>query len=223
MSTSPQEPRSFAPEGTPGPPGQAPLPGQLGYPGQAGVGPAPEPVPVAAGYGYGYGYPPPASTSTSSVAIVALCLFWVPVVGLVLAIVGMVKTARGKARGRGIAITALVLSIVVSAGAVVAGVAIGSKTSALDPGCTHGKRAVIEQSKQVEADSKKGDQGAVKADFQTLVNQLAAAVTEADRDDVRAAVQAVHDDYAALLDGNGDQAKLTADLQQMDHLCTIGK
>lgn len=223
MATPPQEPGSFVPEGTPGPPGQAPLPGQLGYPGRAGVGPAPEPVPVPVGYGYGYGYPPAGPTSTSSVAIVAVCLFWVPVVGLVLAVIGMVKTARGKARGRGVAITALVLSILVTAGAVLVGVAIGSKTSALDPGCTHGKRAVLEQSKQIEADSKKGDQGAVHADFQTLVNQLAKAASEADRDDVRAAVQAVHDDYAALVDGSGDQAKLAADLQQMDHLCTIGK
>lgn len=208
------------PDGTPGPPGQAPLPGQLGYPGQAGVGPAPEPVPPA--YGYGYGYPPAPPASTSSVAVVALCLFWVPAVGLVLAIIGMVKTAGGKARGRGLAITALVLSVLVTAVAVVGAVAVGAKTSALDPGCTHGKRAVLEQGKQIEADNKKGDRKAVNADFQTLLNQLAKAATEADRDDVRAAVQAVHDDYAALFSGNGDSGKLSTDLQQMDHLCTIG-
>lgn len=196
------------------------MPGQLGYPGQAGVGPAPEPVPAAHGYGYGYPPAPPPPAKTSTVAIVALCLFWVPLVGLVLAVIGMVKTARGKARGRGLAITALVLSILVTAAA---GVAIGSKTSALDPGCTHGKRAVLEQGKQIEADSNKGDKAAVNTDFQTLLNQLAKAATEADRDDVRAAVQAVHDDYAAILSGNGDSAKLTTDLQQMDHLCTIGK
>src|SRR5436305_13968161 len=71
MSTpSSQEPSRYVPDGTPGPPGQAPLPGQLGYPGQAGVGPAPEPVPSA--YGYGYGYPPAPPATTSTVAIVAL-------------------------------------------------------------------------------------------------------------------------------------------------------
>ncbi|MFL6110461.1 MAG: DUF4190 domain-containing protein [Catenulispora sp.] len=211
-------PSQYLPDGTPGRPGQAPLPGQLGYPGQAGVGPAPEPVPAA----YGYGYPPAPSqpANTSRVAVVALCLFWVPVVGLVLAVIGMVKTAGGRARGRGLAIAALVLSILVTAGT---GVAIGSKTSALDPGCTHGKRAVLEQDKQIEADTKKSDKDAVRADFQTLLNQLAKAATEAGRDDVRAAVQAVHDDYAAILSGTDDSAKLTTDLQQMDHLCTIGK
>ncbi|NUR62460.1 MAG: DUF4190 domain-containing protein [Catenulispora sp.] len=220
MSTPPpQEPIPF--DGTPGPPGQAALPGQLGYPGQAGVGPAPEPVPAA--YGYGYGYPPPRPVDTSSMAIVAVCLFWVPVVGLVLSIIGMVKTAGGKARGRGIAITALVLSIIVTLLAALVGVAIGSKTSALDPGCTRGKRAVIEQAKQVEADQAKGDQAAVGKDFQNLLDQLARAVSESDRNDVRAAVQAVHDDYAAILAGDGDTDKLRNDLHQMDHLCTIGK
>jgi hypothetical protein len=206
-------------------PGQAPLPGQLGYPGQAGVGPAPEPMP-AYGYGYGYGgygYPPGEPVGTSSVAIVALCLFWVPVVGLVLSVIGMVKTAKGKARGRGLAIAALVLSIIVTAGAVLVGVAIGSKTSVLDPGCTNGKRAVTEQSKQITSDNAKGDDAAVKADFQKLLDDLAKAAGDSKRNDVRTVVQAVHDDYAAIITGDGDQTKLTTDLEQMDHLCTVGK
>ncbi|MFD0631413.1 hypothetical protein ACFQ9X_07010 [Catenulispora yoronensis] len=121
------------------------------------------------------------------------------------------------------AITALVLSIIVTAIAVLVGVAIGSKTSALDPGCTHGKRAVLEQGKQMEADEKKGDAAAVRADFQSVIDQLAAAASESKRDDVRAAVQAVHDDYAGALAGTMDSSKLEADLAQMDHLCTIGK
>ena len=172
---------------------------------------------------YCYGYMPPRPTVTSAVAIVALCLFWVPVAGLVLSIIGMVKTARGKARGRGLAITALVLSILVTAGAIIFAAAIASKPSALDPGCTRGKTAVIDQSKRIEADSKKGDTSAVQADLNTLINDLAKASSEAKRSDVRSTVQAVHDDYAAIAAGNGDQSKLTTDLQQMDRLCTIGK
>jgi phosphotransferase system glucose/maltose/N-acetylglucosamine-specific IIC component len=172
---------------------------------------------------YGYGYPPPRPTVTSAVAIVALCLFWVPLVGLVLSIIGMVKTARGKARGRGVAIAALVLSILVTIGAGIAGAAIASKPSALDPGCTRGKTAVLEQSKQMDADSQKGDASAVQTDLNTLIGDLATAVADSHRSDVRSTVQAVHDDYAAIAAGHDDQTKLTSDLQQMDHLCTIGK
>lgn len=206
----------------------APQPGSPYAPGpQYGPGgpvapggmPGPGPVPPA----YGYGFPPPRPTVISAVAIVALCLFWVPVVGLVLSIVGMVKTAKGKARGRGLAIAALVLSILVTGAAVVFGAAIASKPSALDPGCTRGKTAVLEQSKQIDADSKKGDTSAVQSDLTTLVNDLAKAASEAKRSDVRSTVQAVHDDYAAIAAGNDDQGKLASDLQQMDHLCTIGK
>jgi len=200
-----------------GPGGYAPPGGSPGAPGSPFAPPPPMP-PV-----YGYGYQPPRPTTTSSVAIVALCLFWLPLVGLVLSIIGMVKTAKGKARGRGLAITALVLSILVTIGTGAVVAAVASKPSALDPGCTRGKTAVISQSKQIEADSKNNDDAAVQRDLTTLVNDLAKATGEAKRSDVRSTVQAVHDDYAAIAAGNGDQAKLATDLQQMDHLCTIGK
>src|SRR6185503_16367318 len=70
---------------------QYPPPGAQFGPGGVGPGPGPNMPPV---YGYG-GYPPGRPTTTSTVAIVALCLFWLPLVGLVLAIIGLVKTARG--------------------------------------------------------------------------------------------------------------------------------
>lgn len=212
------------------PPGGAPGPGpQFGPGGMQPSGPVPGgmpgpmPGPGSMPPPYGYGYPPPKPTVTSAVAIVALCLFWVPVAGLVLSIIGMVKTAKGKARGRGLAIAALVLSILVTLGAVLVGAAIASKPSALDPGCTRGKTAVLEQSKQIDADSAKGDTTAVQNDLGTLVDDLAKAASESKRSDVRATVQAVHDDYAAIAGGQGNQGKLASDLQQMDHLCTIGK
>lgn len=209
------------PQYGPGMPGGAYGPGGPGGPygpGAPGGMPGPGSMPPA----YGYGYPPPRPTVISAVAIVALCLFWVPVVGLVLSIIGMVKTAKRKARGRGLAITALVLSILVTAAAVLVGAAIASKPSVLDPGCTRGKTALREQSKQLDVDERKNDANAVRADLNTLVDELARAASEAKRSDVRAAVQAVHDDYAAILAG-GDHDKLDSDLEQMDHLCTIGK
>ncbi|MEY9858778.1 hypothetical protein ABH935_004401 [Catenulispora sp. GAS73] len=221
----------YPPGGTAGAPGQQFGPGGFGGPGAPGgfggpdgapgqiPGPGPGPMPPL----YGYGYPPPRPTVTSAVAIVALCLFWVPLAGLILSIIGMVKTAKGKARGRGLAITALVLSILVTAGAGIIGGVIASKPSVLDPGCTRGKTAVLERSKQIEADSNKGDQTAVQNDLTTLISDLATAAADAKRSDVRATVQAVHDDYAAIAAGTGDQTKLQSDLQQMDHLCTYGK
>ena len=236
MSTPTHEPNPFGYDGSPGEPGQAPLPGQLGYPGQAGGAPGPG-FPAAPGFGDTgvgaippypgpgpqYGYAPPRPTVTSSVAVVAICLFWVPLVGLVLSIIGMVKTAKGKARGRGMAITALVLSILVTLGAgAVAGI-IASKPSALDPGCTHGKLAITEQSKQLNADREKGDEAALQADFTRVVELLGKAADESHRSDVRSAMQAVRDDYAGFQAGNGDATKLTVDLQQIDHLCTYGK
>lgn len=253
MSIPTNESHPFGYDGTPAPPGQAPLAGQFGADGAPGAGypatpeqslptqsapvlgagqpgspygpgGAPGPAPMPPAYGYAYGYPPPSRpNATSAVAIVAICLFWVPVVGLVLSIVGLVKTARGKARGRGLAITALVLSILVTAGAALIGAEIASKPSALDKGCQAGKTAVIDQSKQMDADSKKGDAAAVRADLTTLIGNLAKAASASHRSDVRAAVQALHDDYSALADGNTDAGKLSADLDQLDHLCTYGK
>lgn len=202
--------------------------GQTGSPyapggGVAGSGSAPMPPAYNYGSGYGYGSPMARPAATSSVAIVAICLFWLPLVGLVLSIVGLVKTGRGKARGRGLAVAALVLSILATAGSGLVGAVIASKPSVLDEGCRIGKSAVLDQSKKIEADSKKGDLTAVQDDLDTLVTQLAKAVGDAHRSDVRSAVQAVHDDYAALQSGSGDQSKLSTDLQQMDHLCTYGK
>lgn len=265
MSIPTNESNPYGYDGTPAPPGQAPLAGQYGtagapgpgYPatpeqsfppqtapamgaGQpgspyapggapgAGAGPGsgayPGPASMPPAPGYGYGYPPPSRpTATSAVAIVAICLFWLPLVGLVLSIVGLVKTGRGKARGRGLAITALVLSLLVTAGAVLVGAEIASKPSALDQGCRIGKTAVIDQSKQMDADSKKGDAAAVRADLATLIGNLSKAANDSHRSDVRSAVLAVHDDYSALADGHPDESKLGTDLDQLDHLCTFGK
>lgn len=194
--------------------GEAQAGSQYAAPG-SGFGPVPPTHP--------FGYAPPQPRVTSSVAIVALCLFWVPLAGLVLSIIGLVKTAGGKARGRGLAITALVLSILVTAVAVLVGVAIASKPSVLDPGCIHGKTALSEQSKLMDADSAKGDTKALEADITTLADDLAKDASRSKRSEVRAALLAAHDDYAAIASGHGDANKLNADLGQIDHLCTIGK
>jgi hypothetical protein len=175
-------------------------------------------------------YPPPQpEKGVSGLAIAALCTCWIPVVGLVFSIIGLLQTGAGKLKGRGLAITALVLSVLFTAGGVWAGVLIGSKTSALDPGCTQGKPAIIDGSKKVTTDAAAGNATAVQADVQSIVTQLNAAVASSKRADVKTAMQAVSDDYNALLQGmtsgNLDatslQTKLETDLQQVDNLCTI--
>lgn len=194
--------------------GQAPY-GQQPY-GQPPYGQAP------------YGQPPFGQPQkTSGIAIAALCTFWVPVVGLVLAIVGMVKTGAGKAKGRGLAIAALVLAIIFTVIYGIVAVAVASKTSALDPGCTGGKHAIVDGSQKIETDKASPD--AVKADLQNLIDQLNTAVAASKRSDVKAAMQAMSGDYSTLLQGatsgNLDpniMSKIATDAQQVDHLCTIG-
>lgn len=176
-------------------------------------------------YGQFYGQQP--EPGRSGMAIAGLCTFFVPVVGLVFSIIGMVQTGAGKLRGRGIAVTALILSIIASAFWGYGIYKVGSKTSALDPGCTNGKSAIIDGSKKVEADGA-ADPATVKADIQSIVTNLNAAIGKSHRSDVKSAMQNVADDYNSLLDGittgNLDPSistKLQTDLNQVDKLCTI--
>ena len=70
---------------------------------------------------------PPQRPGFSGLAISAVCTFWLPLVGLVLSIVAVVKTGAGKKRGRALAVVALVLSVLVSIGYGAVGAAIASK------------------------------------------------------------------------------------------------
>lgn len=155
-------------------------------------------------------------------AIIALCLFWVPIAGLVLSIIGMKKTAHGRAYGRGLAIGALVLSIIITGLGVFGVGATSLKSSALDPGCK-GMTAVRQQSVQLGIDEQKHDEAAQAADIHKTIAELSDAAAAARRDDVRSAIQALHDDSAGLLTGTYDSTKAHADEQQVDQLCTVGK
>ncbi|MFC3687491.1 hypothetical protein [Aquipuribacter hungaricus] len=106
------------PSGTPGGYG-VPYGGTPGYgaPGPAGYGPG------------GYGPPPGGQTgadgpSTDVVSVVGLVLaFLLAPVGLVLSIVGLVRTAGGKRKGRGLAVAGLVVSVLLTVLGTVAVVA----------------------------------------------------------------------------------------------------
>lgn len=177
------------------------------------------------------GYPgmPPQRPGFSGLAIGAICTFWLPLVGLVLSIVAVVKTGVNKKRGRALAIVALVLSILASIGYGLVGVAVGSKTSAIDPGCINGKTAIIDGSKKLDSDQGSGSADVVTADLQSIIDKLNKAVADSHRSDVKSAMQAMSGDYTALLQGIGSgnldpslQDKISADAQQVDHLCTLG-
>ena len=172
---------------------------------------------------------PPQPLGFSGLAISAICTFWLPLVGLVLSIVAVVKTGADKKRGRALAIVALVLSVLVSIGYGLVGAAIASKTSAIDPGCVNGKTAIIDGSKKLDGDQGSGSPEVVKTDLQSIIDKLDKAVADSHRSDVKSAMQAMSGDYTALLqginDGNLDpnlQNKISADAGQVDHLCTIG-
>lgn len=175
-----------------------------------------------------YGMPAPQRPGFSGLAISAVCTFWLPLVGLVLSIVAVVKTGAGKKRGRALAIVALVLSVLVSIGYGLVGAAIATKTSAIDPGCVNGKSAIIDGSQKLSGDQSSGPE-VVKADLQSIIDKLNKAVADSHRSDVKSAMQAMSGDYTALLqginDGNLDpnlQNKISTDAGQVDHLCTIG-
>lgn len=179
---------------------------------------------------YGMPYPqayPELPRPMSGIAIAALCTFWVPVVGLVLSIVGMVQTGAGKYRGQGLAIAALVLSIVMSLAYGAVGAMIGLKPSALDPGCAKGQAAIRDAAKKLDADG--ADPNAVMTDLQSTITQLDAAIASSHRADVKSAMQTIRGDYADLLQGvnagNIDpnmRSKMFADGRQVGHLCTLG-
>lgn len=169
-------------------------------------------------------YGAPAPQGRSGLATAALCTFFLPLVGLVLSIVAMLKTGPGKLSGRGVAVTALVLSILATGFWGFVGYKVGSKTSALDPGCTNGKTAILDGMSKFDKDAAASDQTAMTADIQTIVNQLNDAIAKAHRADVKTAMQNVRDDFNSILSGNASddlQTKLNTDAQQIDNLCTI--
>ncbi|MFF5077693.1 hypothetical protein ACFY36_11615 [Actinoplanes sp. NPDC000266] len=185
----------------------APQPTQPGFAPSADAAFPPAPAPVA----------PPRGFSGLAIAGVILAVF-VPFVGFVLSLIAVFQTGAAKKRGRGLAVTGVVLSVVVmaSAGALIYSL---SKSTVIDPGCTAGKAAIF-----------KLDANATPATLDTAIAELNAAAAKADNDDVRNAMKTLADDYAKLMaDAKAGKApdnaavqRITADAQAIDDLCTIG-
>ena len=164
--------------------------------------------------------PPPApQPGTSGLAIAGLILaFLIAPLGFLLSLIAVFRTGAGRAKGRGLAIAGLIISVlIIGSGVAIAAVILNSTEA--DPGCTAGRSAILDNSTTVDAKS-----------LQTTIDGLNAAAAKAKHADVKAATQALADDYTKLLSGTktgnlpaGLQDKITADGNKFDSLCTIGK
>lgn len=186
------------------------LPSDTTPPGQPGFPPAGGP-----------GYPPPPAPQqgVSGLAITGLILaIFVPFVGFVLSLIAIFQTGPGKRRGRGLAITGVVLSVIIMATVGILVFTL-SKSTIADPGCTAGKAAIV------KASANQTPEG-----LNTAIADLNAAAAKAKDAKVRTAMKTLADDYAKLIsDAKAGKApepgaldKIAADGQAIDDLCTVG-
>jgi hypothetical protein len=161
---------------------------------------------------------PAPQPGTSGLAVAGLIFaFLVAPLGFILSLIAVFKTGAGRRKGRGLAITGLIVSVlIIAGGATVAAVVLNSTVA--DPGCVAGKSAILDNSTTVNAKS-----------LQATVDGLKAAVAKAKHDNVRSATSALADDYTQLLKatktGNvptGLEDKITKDGDTFDSLCSIG-
>jgi hypothetical protein len=159
--------------------------------------------------------PPPAPRTFSGLAIAGFILVLIPPIGFLLSLIAIFRTGRDGKRGRGLAVAGVILStlLMVGGGALVY---VASQSTLLDPGCTAGKEAVLSS-------------GTEPVSFQKASDDLKAAAAKAKNDDVRQAMTTMADDYSKLVTGMktgeipaGLEAKVTADAERIDELCTLG-
>jgi hypothetical protein len=164
--------------------------------------------------------PPPAPEKTSGLAIAGLIFaFLIAPLGFVLSLIAIAKTGAGKAKGRGLAIAGTIISVLAMIGwaLLITLVFAVSNSKVLDKGCTDGKDAILKSSSTVNATT-----------VQATIDGLTKAGNDSKHDDVKAVTLALAEDYKALLKAiqTGDapadlQAKITADANKFDSLCTI--
>lgn len=161
---------------------------------------------------------PPQQQGVSGLAVTGFILaFLIAPLGFILSLIAVFKTGAGRRKGRGLAIAGVIISVLIIAGGVIAGVVVSQSTVA-DPGCVTGKAAILDNSKTVNATS-----------LQTTIDGLKSATAKAKHDDVKAATTALGDDYTQLLKATktgkipaGLEDKITKDGNTFDSLCTIG-
>jgi len=165
------------------------------------------------------GYPPaaPPQRGFSGLAITGFILaFLIAPLGFLLSLIAVFTTGAAKARGRGLAIAGVIVSLVVMVGVGSLIFAV-SRSTVADPGCVAGKEAILN-----------GPKAPDQAQLQTMIDDLNKAAAKAKHDNVRDAMKALADDYTTLLNGikSGNPPadiinKIGADGQKIDDLCTI--
>ncbi|GAB1644536.1 DUF4190 domain-containing protein [Krasilnikovia sp. MM14-A1259] len=161
---------------------------------------------------------PAPQAGTSGLAIAGLILaFLTPPLGFLLSLIAVFKTGAGRAKGRGLAITGLIVSTLIIVSVTTVAVVFLSSTVA-DPGCAAAKDAIIKGAGSADASSLKG-----------TIDELNAAAAKAKHDNVRDAVKAMADDYSQLENATktgeippGIMDKVSKDAATIDSLCTIG-
>ncbi|NMO51647.1 hypothetical protein HH310_10650 [Actinoplanes sp. TBRC 11911] len=203
----------------PGPPPQS----AQGYPSPSGQPGFPPPGQGFPPPGDGFppppgGYPPPQQQGMSGLAITGFILsFLGGLLGLILSVIAIFQTGKGKKRGRGLAIAGVVISLIWG-GVYVAIAVAASKSTLIDPGCTTGKAAIVDNATDI-----------TPAKVQATIDGLNKAAGEAKHDNVRDAMKTMADDYTQLLNAvktgkvpDGLQTKINTDAAAIDDLCTLG-
>ena len=162
--------------------------------------------------------PPPQKPGMSALAVIGFILaFLFSPIGFILSLIAIFQTGPGKKSGRGLAIAGTIISaLAIAVGIFVVAKVVNSTVA--DPGCVDGKQAILD-----------GGNAADPASLQKVVDGLDAAAAKAKNDDVKTAMTALSGDYKQLLNGlktgqmpAGLEAKVTADANRIDELCTIG-
>jgi hypothetical protein len=203
-----------------------------GY-GQAGGYGAPPPPPPAYGAPQpAYGAPPPPAPAQSNGFAVASLIFGIiggSLLGLIFGFIGLSKAKKIGGKGRGMSITGIILSVVWLVASVGVVVYVASQVAEQnDPGCA-AARAFILNDSNMQFDTSSAS--TLKADLQTIVDELNADANLARSADAKSAIKAMADDFKELLDAidSGDlpgadfDSRISRDGAAIDAACgTIG-
>jgi hypothetical protein len=183
----------------------------------------------------GSGYPQPGGpqaelprqqpAGTSGLAVTGFILaFLLAPIGFILSLIGLVTASRRGQKGKGLAISGIIVSLVLMIGAGVVVYAVAGKVATLtDPGCTVGKAAVLDNESLISSPS------TLSQGIRATIDGLDSAAAKANHDNVRTAVKALADDYRELqkaLDSKTApsaalQSKLETDGKAIDSLCSL--
>ncbi len=154
-------------------------------------------------YGQPWGAPMPPPQQSNGTAVAAIIFaFLIPLVGFILGIVGVVKSRNAGGKGRGLSITAIIVSILVPI-ILVATLfsALGGATKVgerLNPGCIAAEGYLQQFDTNIKSDA--SDLTKIKADAQTAIVELNKDADESTNAAATAAIRKFRADIQELLD-----------------------